>query len=145
MFQFGGAWSFIWGAKPTNFPRGDGTAAGYTHDYSQSIWNSLKSWHICPKLSSDILICDCGSLWQINGIFSAASNCGGWWNLCGGDLKRMNVQTGNEKNCLTLISVFEKSYWKITCVWTWNCEFFLHFLPSLWKSWPPLAYPWPPT
>ena len=65
MFQFGGAWSFIWAAKPTNFSRGDGTAAGYTHDYSQSIWNSLKSWHICPKLSSDILICDCGSLWQM--------------------------------------------------------------------------------
>ena len=25
MFQFGGAWSFVWGAKPTVAPRGDGT------------------------------------------------------------------------------------------------------------------------
>jgi len=26
MFQFGGAWSFVWGAKPPKAPRGDGTA-----------------------------------------------------------------------------------------------------------------------
>jgi len=25
MFQFGGAWSFVWGAKPPKAPRGDGT------------------------------------------------------------------------------------------------------------------------
>jgi len=26
MFQFWGAWSFVWGAKPPKAPRGDGTA-----------------------------------------------------------------------------------------------------------------------
>jgi len=26
MFQFVGAWSFVWGTKPTKAPRGDGTA-----------------------------------------------------------------------------------------------------------------------
>jgi len=25
MFQFWGAWSFVWGDKPTKAPRGDGT------------------------------------------------------------------------------------------------------------------------
>jgi len=28
IFQFGGAWSFVWGAKATKAPRGDGT--GYS-------------------------------------------------------------------------------------------------------------------
>jgi len=28
-FILGGAWSFVWGAKLTNPPRGDGTALGY--------------------------------------------------------------------------------------------------------------------
>ena len=27
IFQFGGAWSFVWGAKPTKAPRGDGTVS----------------------------------------------------------------------------------------------------------------------
>jgi len=29
MFQFGGAWSFVWGAKPIKAPRGDGTVQAH--------------------------------------------------------------------------------------------------------------------
>jgi len=33
MFQFGGAWSFIWGVSPQNPPRGDGLLLHWRDEY----------------------------------------------------------------------------------------------------------------
>jgi len=50
VFQFGGAWSFVWGDKPTNDPRGDET--GFTsqlapHSLSPVLcWEFSEAWYI---------------------------------------------------------------------------------------------------
>jgi len=39
MFQFGGAWSFVWGAKLSKDPRGDGT--GSLTLLGPKLWSSI--------------------------------------------------------------------------------------------------------